>query len=237
MNTDRVINILTKEEDKLMGKLLAKNLQQKLLNGQFKDSGNEFYELMHDINQQNLSLQKKAATYKYYLVTVNTPLQELPTDDSVEFKQLMTKVERYVRRKGMIMASIYCYEFYGKKSNHLHSHILVYTGGKVSNSDFDRNTRNTFKDVCDSTNRKILNIEPISEAKVQEKYKYICGLKQKGKMAQVEKDVAWLQMLGYRKFYDSEQPFPFQSATQAETEGGELLLSPPKEIVNSDCTP
>ena len=179
------------------------NFYYKYFDDFYKTHGTLPFTIPDPIQQRALqSMVSKITTKsKYMMVTVNPkPGIELP-----EFKK---KIEKFVGRS-MVQKYAYVYEvrnYEEKEFSGLHSHILLEYDGTPSN--FKRNTKNTFKKICDVNNSHILNFKFVPIEHLPDKMNYLKGIKQKKKLPSVEITKKFREKNELKTIYQSEPPLP-----------------------------
>lgn len=200
---DRITKIQIKEQDKLLGQLYSQNLRYQLKNGTLPKD-NELFTYMSELYQSNLKNQKQVSNFRYYMITVNTPIDILP-ESSDQISNLLTQCRKWVNR-AFVNGYIFNIEFHTKKGGHLHSHILIDQLHQKSKSKIIEMAKSTFNKVLgiDINNIKHLHISGIPDHNVLEKYDYILGTKKPSKMTEVNLDKDWRLRIGISDFYSSE---------------------------------
>lgn len=179
------------------------NFYYKYFDDHFKEHGCLPFEISDEV--QKIALQNMAKKFttksKYMMVTVN-PKPDIELDDFIK------KIEKYVSRK-MVKKYAYVYEvrkYEEKEYVGLHSHILLEYDGTPSN--FRRNTKNTFKKICDTNNSHILNFKFVPEEHLSDKMEYLKGKKVTKKMTSVELSKRYREENELENLYESEPPLP-----------------------------
>jgi len=186
------------------------------------DKSNKLQSMIADNNAKILAYRKQKASFRYFMISVNTDIVDLPSLDLIE--NLRTQVIKFVRRK-ICSSAIYNFEFHTKRGGHLHAHILVDNMNTNSVAEFKRNAKSTFSKVInlDVDNPKQLHISGIPNANVLSKYNYIMGVKQKGKQPLVEMDREWRENIGLEHYilvseFDFEEVGPQVDAESSDSD-------------------
>lgn len=175
----------------------------------FMESGKVPYEpndkqRMEYINNARNALMSKPI---HALITVNPK-------PGITLCELQKKLEKYISRK-FIDGYIYCYEVRKEDHTGLHCHILLKYNCRPY--DLKRNTKNTFKTLCDSNNPKILNIKYIEEDLLKSKIEYILGNKQDSKKDGVKASIEYREQNNLSPYYESTPPLPCRGAEYLNT--------------------
>lgn len=189
------------EEQDAMAKAYLKAIQdaqsviirQRVQNGDFE--GMETLEmLMKQIknkkgNGGNLNL--------HYMVTVNPK-------PGVTLAELQKKVNKYVKRK-MVRQCEWVYEQRGSHEGELgkgmHVHMLVTQRGDTFDTQFHRNTRNTFKTLVGDPEKHVF-ITVCKEEWMDGKREYMKGAKtEEGKSEKVDMDRIWRPQNNLQEYY------------------------------------
>lgn len=137
----------------------------------------------------------------YIFLTIN------PKEDN--FAALQKAVNKFVKKK-TITHYYYVYEV-RKENEGLHCHMVLSYNCKPY--EFKRSTKNTFKNVCDSSNPHCLNFKFIEQDIIKDKIAYMSGSKKDSKLKGVEFSKAYRKANNIMEYYESSPPFPCR-ATQ-----------------------
>jgi len=134
----------------------------------------------------------------YIFLTVN------PSPD-ITLPELKKAIEKFIKKKSITLY-FYVFEVRDKDSG-LHCHILLkYIN--IKPFDFKRSAKNTFKNVCDSSNPHCLNFKFIECAILPDKIQYLLGEKQDKKLKGVSYSKEYRVTHKLQEFYESSPPFP-----------------------------
>lgn len=130
-----------------------------------------------------------------------------PKED-YEFSKFYDKVKKFVERN-MFLQYRYVLEQRGVKDEDagkgFHAHILVKRNLDYKPSKIALNSKNTFKDVCNVNNPKILNIQHIGEEFAKDKDEYMTGVKTgEGKDEKQAIDIIWRKANNIESVYGGE---------------------------------
>lgn len=155
-----------------------------------------------------LESQANAVSSKppYLFVTVN-PRPE------VTLTELKKSIEKFLKKKS-ISQYFYVYEVRTENTG-LHCHILLKYD--IKPYDFKRSTKNTFKNVCDSSNPSCLNFKFVEEDTLQSKVEYLLGDKKDSKKKGVNFSIEYRKKNNIPAFVESSPPLPCR-ATQKNIE-------------------
>lgn len=123
------------------------------------------------------------------------------TVTAIELVMLLKKV--FMKTKKGISAAAWSIEKHGKKSDHVHAHILILTDRFNQSSELGKMKRwlqGRFSSLKTKTDA-YLDIKKVSSSKWQDQCKYIIGEKDDEKMEGVEKDRIWREEEGIEQFY------------------------------------
>ena len=138
----------------------------------------------------------------YALITIN-PYPTITLDELVKY------VNKFKKRK-FIDSYLYVYEVRKEDYSGLHCHMLVKYNCKPY--DLKRNSKSTFKNVCDESNPCILNFKFIEEDILQSKIEYLSGNKKDEKQPGVIATRQYRVENGLQKIYESTPPLPCRGA-------------------------
>jgi len=145
--------------------------------------------------QVNMLNEKQVSPFMF--ITVNPK----PT---IKPEQLIKLVNKWCARK-CVIAAVYTFEQAGEDDDnmghHPHAHILM--EHNMARSEFIRNIKNTFSQICNVNNDKLLNIRTCPEdSDIAKRYRYITGHKKDNdKAKKMEIDKIWRSKLGIDDFY------------------------------------
>lgn len=122
----------------------------------------------------------------------------------VTYAQLNKAVCKFLRKK-TILAYFYVYEVRTADTG-LHCHILLQYNAKPY--DFKRSGKNTFKNVCDSSNPACCNFKFLEEDKLPSKIEYLLGTKKDSKLKGVECSKLYREKNNIAAFVESSPPLP-----------------------------
>ncbi len=181
--------------------------QREMVRG-FMDSGKLPYTPKDEGLLQMLKDQAKSVTTKppFMLVTVNPR-------PGVEYTELKKSVEKFLRKK-TISQYFYAYEV-RDDGNGVHCHILLKYD--IKPYDFKRGAKNTFKDICDTSNPHCLNFKFIDEDTLPQKVQYLLGQKTDSKQKGVSATQIWRTKNNIPAFVESSPPLPCRATQKALT--------------------
>lgn len=133
----------------------------------------------------------------------------------ITLDSLQCKVEKFVKRKGIVKSYFYVYEVRKEDNGNfdgLHCHLLFYR--KCKPNDVKRGAQSTFKDTCNTTHPEILNIKYISEELAIEKIEYMMGQKKESKQKGVEATERYRHEYNLEPFYESTPTLPCRGAEE-----------------------
>lgn len=138
--------------------------QYKILIESKEDLTSPFLIAAREAFQLTTKLYKQKVSSEHYWVSVN------PSNDK-ELDELIKKVDKYVGRR-FITGIIYTYEWCRNGTPHVH--MLVHQL-ELSDKDFRKNTKNTFKNLVG--NLKCIDIKRVPSDWIQDKIDYLQGNK------------------------------------------------------------
>lgn len=202
------VKLRRKLEDEKIVEQAEKNAKKKLLENfllkeyfyNYVEEDRLPLEVKKDETKELLTRSKERLNSKppYCFLTVN-PRRE------VSLAELQKKVKKLLNKK-TTKEYFLVYEIRKAPDEGLHVHILLrYTSRP---SDFRRNTKNTFKDICDSNNTHCLNFKFIQENLLKDKVDYMLGDKKDSKKTAVEATIAWRKSQKLKPYEESIPPLP-----------------------------
>lgn len=152
---------------------------------------------MREIEKAKEAKEEKKADSDYaFLLTVNVK-------PGVTLEQLQTQVNKWVSRKPCQKGNIrYVYErrWANPSAPGYHVHILQ-TRDDRKVSDWKREAKSTFGQVCDANNPHCFNFKSIPYSQYAARLAYLQGKKKAEKLDYVQKDKEWRKDVGLQDLY------------------------------------
>lgn len=133
----------------------------------------------------------------FLMVTIN------PRPDVI-LNDLKKSILKFVSKKSVIQY-FYVYEVRNEDGG-LHCHVILKY--EIKPYDFKRSAKNTFKNICDSSNPSCLNFRFIEEELLDSKINYLLGNKRERKLKGVEHSIAYRKKYNLEDYYESSPPLP-----------------------------
>lgn len=172
----------------------------------FMDDGTLPYTPKDPVLRKMLENQANAVTTKppYMMVTVNPR-------PGVEYAELSKTINKFIKKKS-ISQYFYVYEVRTEDTG-IHCHILLKYD--IKPFDFKRSAKNTFKNICDSSNPSCLNFKFLEEDLLPQKVEYLLGHKKDSKKAGVTATDIWRKKNNISPYVESSPPFPCRATQEA----------------------
>lgn len=148
-----------------------------------------------EVIKQNIAVEHNNG---FVFITVNP-------EPEVSFEDFDKQVRKLLKRN-MFGGSLAVYEQRGKTEeeigNGFHAHILAERNLNYKPSKVAKNTKNTFKGICDEKNPHLLNIQFIGPDFASDKQEYIIGTNKtgEGKDLKQNMDKVWRSSLGLEDY-------------------------------------
>lgn len=162
---------------------------RELDNKEYEDNYDPLLAELQRVYSENAKARKHKVNHTYYFVSVSPR-------PGTGVEPLLKKIQKLAKKRS-IEGTMYCIEW--NKNQEPHCHILVHQL-QCSDTDFRKNTKNTFKNLVDNT--RCINIRGVPEDWIEEKKEYIRGEKwdtEKDEM--IEYDRYKREQLGLEPYY------------------------------------